>query len=146
MQNNLASRITAQCNFDQLDIAFLEAMNDIGRYGFELYGPLPQRREDHRRPERTTSTEIAKHACTHFGDYLSGKSHDALETLDHQLAAVAFNAMMEFRFLRAARAEKSEKHARLNDICPYCGPTCFKGAAHNVRKEDGAFYIDPAKR
>lgn len=80
-----------------LNPKFLEAMNDIGRYGHEKYGDLPRERSQHRNPLRVTSSEIADHASEHFFQYLREGSHDHFKTRRHQLAAVAFNAMMEFQ-------------------------------------------------
>jgi len=83
---------------------FLEAMNDIGGLGHAKYGPdsFQTRRlnGDSSRGalSRTTPEEIGRHACEHFGMYLRGELHDHFETRKHQLAAVAFNAMMEFYF------------------------------------------------
>lgn len=84
--------------------AFLEAMNDIGRYGFEKYGPdsfqFRRMAGDTSRGEmqRTTPWAIADHASNHFDMYLEGTRHDKFNTEVHQLAAVAFNAMMEAYF------------------------------------------------
>jgi hypothetical protein len=83
---------------------FLEAMNDIGRYGFEKYGTDSfQYRRSHgdnsRGPlARTQPQKIADHAREHFSMYLNHESHDKFGTDKHQLAAVAFNAMMEYYF------------------------------------------------
>ena len=82
---------------------FLEAMNDIGCYGFEKYGEQSfQNRRTNGEPlvrdNRTTSTAIAYHARIHFGEYLAHKSHDHFNDDIHSLAAVAFNAMMEAVF------------------------------------------------
>jgi hypothetical protein len=89
--------------FEFLETAFLEAMNDIGRYGHEKYGEnsYQHRRElgDHSRNSlRTTQSALAAHALEHYQDYLDGKKHDHFNTRRHNLAAVAFNAMMEFYF------------------------------------------------
>jgi len=89
-----------------LDESFLQAMNDIGRYGFEKYGPqsFQQRRLNGDRGRgplestRTGSQKIADHAREHFSMYLNHEPHDHFGTDAHQLAAVAFNAMMEFYF------------------------------------------------
>jgi hypothetical protein len=109
-------------------------MNDIGRYGHEKYGSLPRVRSEHAKPERVTTEEIADHALNHFLAYLSGEPHDHFKTRKHQLAAVAFNAMMEFQF------------AGLEDECEYCGPVCYKGACHNARVEAGDRYSDKPVR
>jgi hypothetical protein len=83
---------------------FLQAMDDIGRYGDEKYSKdsFNQRALVGDRSRGTLSRcepiEIACHAHDHFQDYLQGVKHDKFGTLKHQLAAVAFNAMMEFYF------------------------------------------------
>ena len=83
---------------------FLEAMDDIGRYGALKYGTesFQYRRleGDRSRGElaRTKPEAIAQHAAAHFRMHLDGFPHDHFHTRRHQLAAVAFNAMMEFYF------------------------------------------------
>lgn len=96
-----------------LSARFLDAMNDIGRYGFEKYGAesFQSRRAsgDVSRGslERNRSLVIADHAREHFSQYLSFIAHDHFHTDGHQLAAVAFNAMMEFVY---AGLETEEAH------------------------------------
>ena len=90
--------------YEFLSDSFLEAMNDIGRFGFEKYGAesFQTRRlaGDCSRGSltRTSTSEIARHAKEHFDMYQLQLKHDHFETDKHQLAAVAFNAMMEFYF------------------------------------------------
>ena len=78
--------------------AFLEAMNDLMRYGQEKYGDLPATREKHACPARVYSGAMEMHAADHFQMYLMDIPHDHFGTQKHQLAAVAVNAMMEFHF------------------------------------------------
>lgn len=82
--------------------AFIKAMEEIGRYGFEKYGERSFQaraaRGEVERDGRTTSQAIADHARAHFDAYLSHEVHDKFGTDLHQLAAVAFNAMMEAHF------------------------------------------------
>lgn len=79
-------------------------MNDIGRYGNEKYGKdsFHQRAQSGDRSrgglERTDPKVIINHAGNHGAEYLAGVPHDHFHTRKHQLAAVAFNAMMEFYF------------------------------------------------
>lgn len=102
--------------YEFLNPAFLQAMNEIGGYGHEKYGKDSfhhrARTGDRSRGEldRTQPAEIAKHAKEHFAMYLRGELHDKFGTLQHQLAAVAFNAMMEFYFagLEETEAEPAE--------------------------------------
>jgi len=90
--------------FKFLNAKFLEAMNEIGSYGNEKYGKesFHQRAAAGDRSrgslDRTAPEVIARHANGHFVEYLTGIRHDHFQTRKHQLAAVAFNAMMEFFF------------------------------------------------
>lgn len=100
----MSAKKPTQSEVEFLISEFLEAMNDIGRYGHEKYGAdsFHTRREvgDSSRGTlaRTSTDEIRKHAAAHFEMYQRGELHDHFGTLRHQLAAVAFNAMMEFYF------------------------------------------------
>lgn len=91
-------------NYEQLDSAFLETMNDIGRYGFEKYGDASfqfgRKTGNRERGEgpRKSSAGIIQHAKEHGDMYLRNELHDHFKTRKHQLAAIAFNAMMEFYF------------------------------------------------
>jgi hypothetical protein len=93
-----------QPNYDFLIPAFLEAMNDIGRYGHEKYGEQSfqyrRRQGDLSRGslKRCQPQTLADHAREHFSMYMNHEPHDHFGTDKHQLAAVAFNAMMEFYF------------------------------------------------
>jgi hypothetical protein len=98
-------------SYPHLFPAFLAAMNGIGQYGAEKYGKRSfQARaalNDRERDKRTSSQTIADHAADHFNQYLAHTAHDHFGTDVHQLAAVAFNAMMEYYFagLDAARSQ-----------------------------------------
>lgn len=91
-------------NFQFLSVAFLQAMNDIGAYGHAKYG---EQSFQHRRLQgdtsrgdmaRTHPEMIANHAHEHFLMHLAEIPHDHFKTRRHQLAAAAFNCMMEFYF------------------------------------------------
>lgn len=90
--------------FNHLVPEFLKAMDDIGRYGAEKYGveSFQHRRSigDRSRGSlaRTEPEAIAEHAAAHFRMHLQALPHDHFHTRRHQLAASAFNAMMEFYF------------------------------------------------
>lgn len=79
---------------------FIKLMRDIGELGKTKYGvgsiQSKIERGDLSRTTRLSSHVIGLHMSDHFGDYLQGQKHDHFGTLKHQLAAVAFNAMMEF--------------------------------------------------
>jgi len=92
-------------DYEFLNEEFLDLMNDIGRYGAEKYGAESFHAraltgDRSRSLKRTQKEEIMKHARQHSVMYENGVLHDKFGTLKHQLAAVAFNAMMEFYFSR----------------------------------------------
>ena len=84
--------------------SFLDAMNDIGSYGHEKYGTESFNARalngDRSRGKltRASTDAILSHAVEHFLAYRRGELHDHFGTQKHQLAAVAFNAMMEYYF------------------------------------------------
>lgn len=94
--------------------AFLAAMNDIGRYGHEKYG---EQSFQHRRSQgdrtrgalaRCQPQTLADHAQDHFSQYLQHVPHDRFGTDIHQLAATAFNCMMEAYFAGLTEADEIE--------------------------------------
>lgn len=115
---------------DHLLPRFIEAMRDIGRYGFEKYA---EQSFEHRcslgdtsrgnagLQSRTSSLAIEAHAAEHFAAYNRGELHDKFGSRRHQLAAVAFNAMMEFWF--AGLNEEGQ--------CPGCGSESKVGICQN---------------
>jgi hypothetical protein len=87
-----------------LEPEFLQAVADIGWYGHQKYGKdsFQHRRKlgDRSRGglERTGTGQILRHATEHMEAYAAGEKHDHFGTMAHQLAAAAFNLMMEFYF------------------------------------------------
>lgn len=96
--------VTLDGNYETLIAEFLEAMNDIGRYGTEKYGAksfeaqIASGKEPERILDRTSRSEILHHAKDHLTAYKYEFPHDHFQTLKHQLAAAAFNCMMEFYY------------------------------------------------
>lgn len=85
--------------YEHLLPSFLKAMDDIGRYGFEKYGEKSFQYKsltgDRERDARVQAQTLADHAREHFSMYLSYVKHDYFGDDIHQLAAAAFNCMME---------------------------------------------------
>lgn len=106
---NVEKEVPQPANYEFLNGTFLEAMNDIGRYGNEKYGEASfharQKQGDKSRGgmDRNQPQTIAQHAADHFSMYQRGELHDRFFTRKHQLAAVAFNAMMEFYYANLER-------------------------------------------
>jgi len=70
-------------------------MNEIGQYGEEKYKEKSFQRNQNRDFRKSTA-EIGNHIRQHYEDCRLGLLHDHFGTRRHQLAAVAYNAMMEF--------------------------------------------------
>jgi hypothetical protein len=77
-------------------------MDDIGRYGYEKYKEKSFQHKsltgNHERDERVMSQALADHSREHFSMYLNHTEHDYFHDDIHQLAAAAFNCMMESYF------------------------------------------------
>ena len=91
----------ASAEFPLLDSAFLSAMNDIAKHGLEKHGENSfqahvAKGDITRWMDRISTDAIEDHIQQHYFEYRHDKKHDHFNTLTHQLAAVAFNAMMEF--------------------------------------------------
>jgi len=101
---NQKTALTQANSYEFLDANFLSLMNDVGRYGHEKYGVDSFHARallgDKSRGNlaRTEKEEILRHARHHIVDYEDGILHDHFVDLDHQLAAAAFNLLMEFYF------------------------------------------------
>lgn len=83
---------------------FLHAMNEIGKLGADKHGEDSFQARRSRGAGRAGYARIGReqivaHAIRHLVDYQTGVKHDYFDDLHHQLAACAFNAMMEFYFL-----------------------------------------------
>lgn len=89
-----ATRNPTSFRYDILDAAFLHCMAEIGHYGAEKYGDL-----NWQLSRMSGSNGPINHIYDHLRQYRSGESHDKFGTRKHQLAAIAFNAMMEFWYL-----------------------------------------------
>ena len=85
--------------YEFLDPNFLALMNDIGRIGHEKFGANAfEVNGPQRRIPRHQKAEILRHAHQHLWLYEDGMKHDEFKDLKHQLAAAAFNCMLEFWF------------------------------------------------
>jgi len=97
LMDELAVKPSRQYEF--LDEDFLELMNDIGRLGHEKFGADAfEIAGGKRRIARHQKEEILRHARQHLAAYEQGIRHTRLNTMGHQLAAAAFNSMLEFYF------------------------------------------------
>jgi hypothetical protein len=86
--------------FKFLSQQFLEAMDELGEYGFTKHGENSSQAKIlkgdlSRSYPRHQTKQIMEHARDHTHQYEGGIYHDYFGDLIHQLAAVAYNAMME---------------------------------------------------
>jgi len=84
--------------YEFLNPDFLALMNDIGRLGYEKYGDDIATFTARKPGARWESTAVVKHVQEHLAAYLNGSPHDHFGTAKHQLAAAAFNCLLEFHF------------------------------------------------
>lgn len=96
--------------FEFLSETFLNAMEDIGRYGYQKhkensFKSMLAGGNTTRKIDRHQTEEIMRHARNHTLEYEAGIPHDHFDDLLHQLAAVAFNAMVEAQFAGLVKDE-----------------------------------------
>lgn len=93
---------------------FLDLMEDVSKLGKEQHGHKPcyvgppWTPAERGSGERAQSAGFAEHAREHFNAYLRGELHEQFESLEHQLAAVAVNAMLEYFFLKQESANSKQ--------------------------------------
>lgn len=106
--------VCTKCGYCALNIneyvtlvpSFLKLMNEIGLYGREKYGDQSfdvkaKNGTLTRSMERVQPEEIAKHCANHVYDGAFKKPHDHFGDSTYNLAAAAFNAMMEYVYQQA---------------------------------------------
>lgn len=99
----VAKRDIVNYRYDILDWDFLELMAKIANYGAKKYGDFnwhKSRLEGEKGP--------MNHLIEHVRQYLSSEPYDHNEvssTVGGHLAAIAFNAMMEYYYWKQGREE-----------------------------------------
>lgn len=71
---------------------FLRLLAEIAQYAAGKYGSAEQYKNARLEGEKSP----LNHAFEHLTQYMAGVKHDRFGTLDHQLAAAAYNIMMEY--------------------------------------------------
>ena len=90
--------------YETLVKGFLEAMNDIGLYGKKKYPDtcfekqVAEGQPAERKIDRVSQCQLHHHARQHIYAYGYKIPHDHFGTRKHQLAAAAFNLMMEYYY------------------------------------------------
>lgn len=96
-----ATRQSVNYRYDFLDTDFLHFMAEIAHYGAEKYGDL-----NWQKSRLAGDKAPLNHIYMHLHQYKLKILHDKFETRGHQLAAIAFNAMMEFYWLQQEEKDK----------------------------------------
>lgn len=119
MKDNISPEGLSKMLFPTLDYEFLRAMDEIGQHGFAKYGEdsfeARARRGDHSRGTllRNAPSNNIAHGQDHGAMYLCGVRHDHFGTLGHQLAAMGFNAMMEYYYSKSDRRKAEAETDRI---------------------------------
>lgn len=93
-QREGAKRDQVKYRYDVLYWNFIHAMAEIGHFGAEKYGDL-----NYRNPGLTRDKSPINHIANHLRKYIEHEIYDHPEVGNNRkyhLAAIAFNAMMEF--------------------------------------------------
>lgn len=100
-------------------------MEEIGELGYRKHGKNSfqfkiTQGDFTRSIERHSTEALMGHARLHTLDYENGVKHDVFDDLVHQLAAVAFNAMIEAQF---AQIDVDEPSPALANVLEFKAPT-----------------------
>lgn len=79
----------------RLNWKFIRLMGKIAHYASEKYGSVEQYTDSRLEGEKSPMN----HIVGHIEEYSSRKPHDKFGNLEMQLAAIAYNAMMEYWYL-----------------------------------------------
>lgn len=90
-----ANRIPVDYLYSKLNWDFIKLMAQIAQYAEGKYGAAEQYTES----RLTGDKEPINHVFEHARQYLVGEDHDHFKTKEHQLAAIAYNAMMQYFYL-----------------------------------------------
>jgi hypothetical protein len=105
MSEQVAIRNEIKLRYDLLDFNFIEAMAKIAHYGVITYGE-----GNWRKSRLVRDKSPINHIIKHVKQFLGKEEYDHPEIgkgYKMQLAAIAFNAMMEFYYVE--KEEKVEK-------------------------------------
>ena len=89
------NRVKVSFDYEGLNWDFIKLKAEIAAYATGKYGSADQYADIYPQGEQSPINHIAEHMRM----YLAREPHDKFGTLKHQLAAIAYNAMMEFYYL-----------------------------------------------
>ena len=93
--SNSVKRVPVDFRYDAINPDFLKALARIGNYAAEKYGSW----EQYTAARLEGDKSCINHIYEHLRQYQLGEVHDKFGNLKMQLAAIAYNAMMEWYYL-----------------------------------------------
>lgn len=91
IRQQIINRDPVTYRYDVLYWNFIHAMAEIGHIGAEKYGDF-----NYQQSGLIREKSPVNHMANHLRQYINREHHDKLGDVKYQLAAIAFNAMMEF--------------------------------------------------
>ena len=89
------NRVKVNFDYEGLNWDFIKLLAEIAAYARGKYGSIEQYADVYPKGEQSPLNHIAEH----MRQYMARELHDKFGDLKHQLAAIAYNAMMEFYYL-----------------------------------------------
>lgn len=114
---NETKRQLVTYRYDALNHDFIKCMAEIAFYAQEKYGSPEQYKHTRLEGEKGP----INHIYEHLRAYQAGDEHDHFGGMRHQLAAVAYNAMMEFLYAEKFGFKGSPLYDVDEAIEPYTG-------------------------
>lgn len=96
MSEEKVKRVPVNYQWQALNWDFLRLLADIASYAAGKYGSAEQYVNARLEGEKSP----VNHMYEHLRAFQAGELHDHFGTLEHQLAAVAYNAMIEYAYVR----------------------------------------------
>jgi hypothetical protein len=81
--------------YQELNWDFIKLLGKVAHYAHEKYGSVQQYTDGRMEGEKSP----LNHIIEHFRQYVTQEPHDHFTDTKYHLAAIAYNAMMEFYFL-----------------------------------------------
>jgi|SRR5580700_6120083 hypothetical protein len=95
-KKNKATRVPVKFRYDAINPLFMRWMAEVGYYASEKYGSYEQYRDSRLVGEKSPVNHIGEH----LKQFQLGEKYDHFEgDVRRHLAAIAYNAMMEFYYV-----------------------------------------------
>lgn len=142
MSNKPGARAPVSYRYDALNWDFIKLMAEIAEYADRKYKEAGGV-HNYTGARLVEEKSPVNHAFEHLRMFIKGELHDHFHTLKHQLAALAYNAMMEFYYLERYG---HLKHGLTVDTTPAYEKvkTILFKAEEEIRRGDAVFRTQPS--